>query len=76
MNNLEKNNIDDEGLIFLHKLPLLKVLNLESNRITSLGVEILCIGDYPQLHSLTLNYNPVGDEGMKFLSKLDRLEKL
>ena len=44
MNNPDENEIDDEGMIFLHKFPSLESLDLRKNKITSKGVEILSKG--------------------------------
>ena len=73
-NYLGHNEIDDEGIIFLHKFPFLKVLNLSNNRITGEGVQSLSIGPFHCLKKLNLSRkvdilggNNIRDESMRLL---------
>ena len=47
VNNSGDNEIDDNGVQFLHKFSGLKVLRLPSNKITGKGASILGEGEFP-----------------------------
>ena len=76
INNIDDNQIDDEGMIFLHKFTFLNILGLCKNKITEKGVQILSEGNFSHLQKLDLSIkkdnlgeNPIGDEGIPFLCK-------
>ena len=72
-NNSDGNQIDDKGMVFLHKFTSLRRLYLSGNKITWKGVEILSGYDFPHLDDLDLSNekdnlgrNKIGDEIEKF----------
>ena len=82
-NNSGWNEIDDEGITWLHKLSTLKELDLSLNTITWKGVQTLSQGNFPYLQSLNLckkgiilAYNLITDQGLIFLHEFATLEKL
>ena len=52
--NLAENFIDDEGVVFLHRFPNLRLLDISFNKITKEGIQVLGEGEFPNLHELYL----------------------
>ena len=61
-NNLGLNNIDDEGIAYLHRFPSLKNLDLSDNKLTGEKVQIPSEATSSNLQILAINYFCSGEQ--------------
>jgi len=72
--NLSFNKLDDEGVgaLSLQNLSLLEKLDLSNTKMTYMGIDsIVKEAKWPQLKSLNLSDNNIGDQGLAMLSTKD-----